>query len=276
MNVDMLPYRDSRLTYIALGIFFLIVLGYAYFEARGLLFGPSITVPSETTEVYEPLLTIKGKADRISSLSMNGKTISVTEEGVFEEQYLLAIGYNRIVLDAQDKYGRARRQAIEIVYTPTSTSTKELSTTTAAPDLFILATAADIAAYPKKRTGNEVVRSRLVRVDMNVLGRHLVPTGTNVSQNGVERALQLDGVVRMELFPDVVATFHRENVELGQLGGYTWSGLGEKVFYEALLLIEDGKISGRVQLRDRLFSIDYMGENVHRITEIDPSKFPSD
>ena len=114
----MLPYRDSRLTYIALGIFFLIVVGYAYFEARGLLFGPSITVSSEITEVHDPFVMIKGQADRIASLSMNGKVIPVTENGMFEEPYLLSPGYNRIVLDATDKYGRKRSHAIEIVYTP--------------------------------------------------------------------------------------------------------------------------------------------------------------
>lgn len=135
----MLPYRDSRLTYIALGIFFLIVLGYTYFEARGLLFGPSITVSSKITEVHDPFVTIKGQADRISSLSMNGKTIPVTENGAFEEPYLLSLGYNRIVFDASDKYGRTRRQAIEIIYTPrsepaptaTATSTVSASSTPA-------------------------------------------------------------------------------------------------------------------------------------------------
>lgn len=118
----MLPYRDSRLTYVALGIFFLIVLGYAYYEAQGILFGPSITIISGVTEVHEPFISIKGKADRIASLSMNGKPIPVTEEGVFEEPYLLAPGYNRIVLEAKDKYGRRRSREIEIVYTPSSDS----------------------------------------------------------------------------------------------------------------------------------------------------------
>ena len=128
----MLPFRDSRLTYIALGIFFLIVLGYAYYEARGLLFGPSITVNSEITEVQEPFITIKGQADRIASLSMNGKNIPVTENGAFEEPYLLSPGYNRIVLDASDKYGRTRRQAIEIVYTPRTTP-EPVTTATSTP-----------------------------------------------------------------------------------------------------------------------------------------------
>ncbi|OGG52848.1 hypothetical protein A2851_04730 [Candidatus Kaiserbacteria bacterium RIFCSPHIGHO2_01_FULL_53_29] len=125
----MLPYRDSRVTYVALGIFFLIVLGYAYFEARGLIFGPSITVPSKVTEVHDPFVTIKGQADRIASLSMNGKTITVTESGGFEEPYLLAPGYNRIILDAKDKYGRSTRQAIEIIYTPSTTDVPTTSST---------------------------------------------------------------------------------------------------------------------------------------------------
>lgn len=128
----MLPYRDSRLTYIALGVFFVIVIGYAYYEARGLLFGPSITVSSGIAETHERFVTIKGKADRIASLSMNGKTIPVTEDGAFEEPYLLSPGYNRIVLDATDKYGRTRRQAIEIVYTPKSGSAPETTATSTA------------------------------------------------------------------------------------------------------------------------------------------------
>ena len=125
----MLPYRDSRLTYIALGIFFLIVAGYAYFEARGILFGPSITVTSQVTEVHDPFIIIKGQADRISSLSMNGRSIAVTEDGSFAEPYLLAPGYNRIVLDARDKYGRSRSQAIEVVYTPDPTSSPQTTAT---------------------------------------------------------------------------------------------------------------------------------------------------
>ncbi len=126
----MLPYRDSKLTKIILVIFFLLVVGYAYFEAQGFLFGPAITVTSKVTEVHDPFITIQGRADRIASLSMNGKQISVTENGSFSAPYLLAEGDNRIVLDASDKYGRSRRQVIEIVYTPIATGS--LQTTVSA------------------------------------------------------------------------------------------------------------------------------------------------
>lgn len=132
----MLPYRDSRLTKIILVAFFVLVLGYAFFEAQGILFGPSIEVPQEITEVHEELITIKGKAERISSLSMNGKEIQVTESGEFEEPYLLASGLNRIVLDAEDKYGRRTQEVIEIVYVADAEPTvQEPVATTTVPTL---------------------------------------------------------------------------------------------------------------------------------------------
>jgi len=117
----MLPYRDSRIVRITLLVFFAIIILYAYYEAQGLLYGPSIDVPEELTVVSEPFIYIEGTAGRISSLTMNGKPIPVTEAGKFREPYLLAKGYNRIVLEASDKYGRTRERAIEILYAPTST-----------------------------------------------------------------------------------------------------------------------------------------------------------
>lgn len=72
-------------------------------------------------EVSEPFITIEGAAERINSLTMNGKEITVTEDGVFTERYVLTPGYNRITLAAKDRYGKTTERSIEIVYTPTST-----------------------------------------------------------------------------------------------------------------------------------------------------------
>ncbi len=118
----MLPYRESRFTRIVLIVFFLLVLGYAYFEGRGVLFGPTISVENRVMEVNEPFITIEGEAHRVVSLRMNGQTIPVTEEGAFSEPYLLAPGYNRITLTASDRYNKSTERIIEIVYTPASTT----------------------------------------------------------------------------------------------------------------------------------------------------------
>ena len=118
----MLPYHDSRLTRIILIVFFISLAGYAYYEVRGFLSGPVIEVENRVMEVSEPFITIEGKAERIAALSMNGKTIPVTADGAFAEGYVLSSGYNRIVLEARDRYGNATEREIEIVYTPTASS----------------------------------------------------------------------------------------------------------------------------------------------------------
>ena len=118
----MLPYRDSRFTVIALVVFFAIVIGYAAFEASGLIFGPIIDVPNNVTLVHNPYIVIKGRARRIASLSMNGAQIQVTEDGSFSQPYLLATGYNRIIFNARDQYGRSREHILEIMYVPTAGS----------------------------------------------------------------------------------------------------------------------------------------------------------
>lgn len=134
----MLPYRDSRLTRVILIVFFLIVLGYAYYEARGLLFGPVIDLSSQTTTVVStPYVLIQGQALRIASLSVDGEPIQVTETGAFQEPYVLSPGVNRIVFDAKDKYGHATEKVVEIVYTPSAeagaaTPTPSVASTTAA------------------------------------------------------------------------------------------------------------------------------------------------
>ena len=130
----MLPYGDSRITRYALGIFFVVLVGYGYFEARGLLFGPRIEVTSSIGVSHEQFIRIQGKTDHIASLLMNGKGLSVTENGAFDEPFLLAPGSNRIVLSAKDKYGNLTTKTLDIFYSPeagqgpVSTSTAATST----------------------------------------------------------------------------------------------------------------------------------------------------
>ena len=124
-------HRDSRLTKFGLAIFFILVLFYGLYEAQGLLFGPVINVTSQVSVVNEPFITVRGHADHIAALSMNGKTISVTEDGVFDEPFVLAPGDNHIVFDAVDKYGRSSQRILEVVYAPDLTTTEATGTSSA-------------------------------------------------------------------------------------------------------------------------------------------------
>lgn len=127
------PFRDSTLTKIALVIFFVVIAGYAYFEARGLLFGPTIQIYQTVEQVSIPYIELTGTTSHIATLSVNGQSVPVTEAGAFDIPYALSPGFNRIVLDATDKYGNSTQKVIEVVYTPaTSTSPQQIATTTAA------------------------------------------------------------------------------------------------------------------------------------------------
>jgi hypothetical protein len=118
----MLPYRDSRLSQIALVIFFLAVAAYAYFEVRGILYGPRITIESSMATVHERYVLISGHADHIASLSVDGAPVSVTKNGSFEVPYLLAPGINQVMFDAKDSYGNTTSKTVEIVYVPNADS----------------------------------------------------------------------------------------------------------------------------------------------------------
>lgn len=108
--------RDSRFIRLLLILFFLLAGGYALYEAQGLVYGPVIRLEYAATSSGSAFTSIKGHAERISELRLNGNTISVTEEGAFDEPYLLADGSNRIILEARDARGRTTSATLDIVY----------------------------------------------------------------------------------------------------------------------------------------------------------------
>src|SRR3989344_25297 len=127
----MIPFRANKLTVIAIVVFFIGVLGYAYFEARNVIRGPQIALAAVLEDglvVDKPLILVRSVARNIPELRMNSRTIPTTEAGAFEEAHLLAPGYNTIRLEAWDKIGRTTHADIQVVYKPKI----EMGTTTEA------------------------------------------------------------------------------------------------------------------------------------------------
>lgn len=124
--------RDSRLLRALLLLFFLLAILYTGFESRGFLFGPEIHLEKESFSSSESFVSVKGRAERISELRLNGNPISVTESGEFNEPYLLAPGSNRIILEASDARGRTDVKTLDIVYiaSPEASSTRSSASST--------------------------------------------------------------------------------------------------------------------------------------------------
>lgn len=135
------------------------------------------------------------------------------------------------------------------------------------------AEAARAAAEP--RLG--ATRSRLVRLNLDLLERQMLPRGRDHSPQRVTEALRRPGRVTLGLFPGLTVELRRESVEAAVDGGYVWSGrlLGEARGF-ALLVFGNDMLTGRIERNGRSFLIEPLSGGLHRVSEVDPAAFPPD
>lgn len=121
MEIDGKVFFPIRGILYALGIGsgILLILIYVLYQARFLTEGPVITLLKEpSTTLSTSTIELTGRAQNIVSLSMNGRTIYTTDEGVFSETLTLPIGYTIVTIEGVDRYGKRERIERSIVYTP--------------------------------------------------------------------------------------------------------------------------------------------------------------
>lgn len=95
-----------------------VILTYSGFKFKNLIYGPDIVLysPSDGSSLNSELINIKGRADRITQIYLNGRKIFTDQEGNFEEPLLLSNGYNFFELKAKDKFGREIVKKLQLVY----------------------------------------------------------------------------------------------------------------------------------------------------------------
>ncbi len=105
----------ARVVLIGIGV--ILIAGYVLYQARAIISGPqvSLTSPQSGSVVHSPLVSIEGSAKNISFISLNDRQIFVNSDGAFNEELLLAPGYNAWELEAKDKFGRTVSKKIELV-----------------------------------------------------------------------------------------------------------------------------------------------------------------
>jgi Glucodextranase, domain B len=103
---------------VLLGIVF---VGYAGYQARNLIQGPSITLLGEFGSVQrERAVTLIGTAQNVVILRLNGREIHTDEQGRFEHTLTLENGYTIMTLEAEDRYGRKTDLTRSFIYKPNS------------------------------------------------------------------------------------------------------------------------------------------------------------
>lgn len=93
-------------------------LVYGAIEARGLVFGPVVTLtsPEEGATVEEPLISLRGNAVRTKSLTANGNPVLIDLEGNFTDYLVLSPGYNIMTIVATDARGTQKTTTRHLYY----------------------------------------------------------------------------------------------------------------------------------------------------------------
>jgi hypothetical protein len=168
-------------------------------------------------------------------------------------------------------FGRAAAYAFSFLFCINAASASGLLTSLSSSETRVAA----MEAAPRDSL---VKRSRVAKLDLSELGRHIAPLGLDTAADRVERAEKLDGVITVALFPDAVATFQRKGVGTMGDSGFVWTGevANRGPSESASLIVENGEITGHIQLDDRIFQITPLANGLHRVSELDPGKFPPD
>lgn len=110
--------NSLSLRYWGVVLFFLLLVGYGLFQTKNLILGPSIAIasPIDGAAVALNPVEVKGQADRIAFLSLNGEKIFTDQDGHFSQKLLLNRGYNIIKIEAEDRFGRTIEKVLNLVY----------------------------------------------------------------------------------------------------------------------------------------------------------------
>jgi hypothetical protein len=106
-------YLRNILYKAGISVIILFVAIYAMYKLYPIIAGPKIEITS--TQKSDPnalganegeLLIVKGKVSRAKEIKIFDRKINVDSEGNFEEEIIIQDLFTKIVITAEDKYGR--------------------------------------------------------------------------------------------------------------------------------------------------------------------------
>jgi len=112
--------NNKAQSFFKIGIVGCLILGFAFYglyKAKGFLSGPQIIInePQNGQAFQGSYIKVAGQAKNIASIFLNGKPIFIDETGLFDENLLLARGYNIMEVKVVDKFGRITEERREVV-----------------------------------------------------------------------------------------------------------------------------------------------------------------
>jgi hypothetical protein len=102
----------------SVSILFIFIVLYAFFRSKDLIFGVQIKNVNivDGAKVTNNIMNITGTAKNATDLTLDGREISVDQQGNFNETIALLPGYNVIDIKAQDKFGHVDEKNYKVIY----------------------------------------------------------------------------------------------------------------------------------------------------------------
>ena len=139
---------------------------------------------------------------------------------------------------------------------------------TAAPALFSPLTPRPAAAdaTPSAVQDKQVMRSRLVNIDLNLL-----TAAADASSAG-----PISKTISLNLFDNVIFVAESDKIERTERG-VTWTGhLRDVALSQVVLVINGDVVAGNISMPMARYHIRYAGGGAHEVQRIDQSRFPRD
>lgn len=109
--------RKFTTKHYALLCLFIILAGYALFQARFLVLGPRLKIvsPQDGSHVAGSVVHVEGIAKNIAWISLNGRQIFTDERGWWSEKLIVPSGISIMTVETRDRFGREREKSIQVV-----------------------------------------------------------------------------------------------------------------------------------------------------------------
>ena len=99
--------------------FLAILVLYAVYQGRSVLFGSTLSVAQVQNDPTSNIVTLSGVAEHAKQLTIDGRTIPLEANGTFSESVALMSGENIITVASIDPFGKTKSQTIDIYHPQT-------------------------------------------------------------------------------------------------------------------------------------------------------------
>ncbi len=106
--------------YLSVAAVLFVVLGYLGWQVNRILEPPMLTLasPEDGYITSDEQVMIRGAAEPETNITINGKNVSLAEEGHFEQELDLVEGVNTIVVEATKKHGKTTTETRYVTQRP--------------------------------------------------------------------------------------------------------------------------------------------------------------